>query len=214
MYLPLVVLSVFALGVGWTVPGIGLSVTNLLEQARPAGEIGSGVVWSSLHYPNEHASHATAIHIAATLAAFGTAAAGFLLATVFYGWRFLNPADVKQQFSAVYKFLWNKWYFDELYDFLFVRPTRFVAGRVADFDKKVIDVVIDKTAAGVINLSKLDDMIDRYFVDGLVNLVGNWTYAVGRSLKAVQTGRLRQYVMLIVLGTVVLTMLMQMAFAG
>jgi len=214
MYLPLVVLAVFALGVGWTVPGTYLSVTNLLEQARPAGEIGSGVVWAGLHYPNEHASHASAIHIAATLAAFGTAAAGFLLATVFYGWRFLDPADVKRQFSAIYTFLWNKWYFDELYDFLFVRPTRFVAGRVAAFDKQVIDVCIDKLAVGVLNVSRLDDLIDRYLVDGLVNLVGNWTYTIGRSLRAVQTGRLRQYVMLIVLGTVVLTMLMQMAFAG
>ena len=27
-------------------------------------------------------------------------------------------------FPGVYKFLLNKWYFDELYDFIFVRPTK------------------------------------------------------------------------------------------
>jgi NADH-quinone oxidoreductase subunit L len=167
-----------------------------------------------LHYPNEHDSHAPAIHVAATLVAFGTALTGFLLATIFYGWGHLSPHDVRRQFAPLYNLFWNKWYFDELYDFLFIRPTHFVASLVSKFDKQVIDVAIDKSAAGVRGLSQLDDLIDRTFVDGLVNLVGNWTYAAGRSLKAVQTGRLRQYVMFIVLGTVVLTMIMQMAFAG
>lgn len=214
MYLPLVVLSVFAIGVGWTIPGIGLSINNLLEQARPAGEIGTGVLWTGLSYPNEHDSHAPAIHVAATLAAFGTAAAGFLLAMVFYGLRKLDPADVKQQFAPIYTLLWNKWYFDELYNFIFVRPTHFIGGLVAKFDKQVIDVLIDKIAGCVRGLSKIDDAIDRNFVDGLVNLIGNWTYSAGRSLKTVQTGRLRQYVVLIVVGVVALTMIMQMAFAG
>ena len=128
---------------------------------------------------------------------------------------FLRPVgDVRRQFAPIYSMFWNKWYFDELYDFLFVRPTHFLASLVAKFDKQVIDVVIDKSAAGVRSLSNLDDFIDRTFVDGLVNLVGHWVYAAGRSLKAVQTGRIRQYVMLIVLGTVVLTMIMQMAFAS
>jgi proton-translocating NADH-quinone oxidoreductase chain L len=214
MYVPLVILSVFAIGVGWTLPGTGLSVTNLLEQARPAGEIGSGVLWTGLHYPNEHDSHAPAIHVAATLTAFGTAAAGFLLATVFYGWRKLDAADVRRQFSPIYNFLWNKWYFDELYQFIFIRPTHFVAGLIAKFDKQVIDVAIDKAAAGVRCVSRLDDAIDRNLVDGLVNLIAQWTYSIGRSLKAVQTGRIRQYVMLIVVGVVALTMIMQIAFAA
>ena len=33
-----------------------------------------------------------------------------------------RPARFVEQFPAVYSFVSNKWYFDELYDFLFVRP--------------------------------------------------------------------------------------------
>jgi NADH-quinone oxidoreductase subunit L len=33
------------------------------------------------------------------------------------------PAKVASSFRPVYLFLLNKWYFDELYDFLFVRPS-------------------------------------------------------------------------------------------
>ena len=36
---PLVLLAVFAIGVGWSLPIRNLSVTNLLEQARPVGTL-------------------------------------------------------------------------------------------------------------------------------------------------------------------------------
>jgi proton-translocating NADH-quinone oxidoreductase chain L len=214
MYVPLVVLSVFAIGVGWHLPFVDLSLNNLLEQARPAGALGTGVLMPDLVYPDEHASHETSIHITATLAAFSTAFAGFMLATVFYGWRKLDAAEVRKQFSPIYGFLIHKWWFDELYDFLFVRPVHFVSGLVSKFDKNIIDVFINKLAAGTKAIAKVDDLIDRNIVDGFVNVVGNWTYSTGRSLKAVQTGKLRHYVMFIVIGTVALTVVMQWAFAA
>jgi NADH-quinone oxidoreductase subunit L len=39
------------------------------------------------------------------------------------------PKRLADAFPAVYRFLLNKWYFDELYDFLFVRPA-FAIGRL------------------------------------------------------------------------------------
>ena len=48
----------------------------------------------------------------------------------------------------------------------------------------------------------LDDLIDRLFVDGLVNATAGWIHSAGLRLRGVQSGRLRQYVMLIVVGTV------------
>ncbi len=33
-----------------------------------------------------------------------------------------SPAASSRTFPGVYRFVFNKWYFDELYDFLFVRP--------------------------------------------------------------------------------------------
>jgi NADH-quinone oxidoreductase subunit L len=50
------------------------------------------------------------------------------------------PARTAKTFYALYLFLLNKWYFDELYDFLFVRPAM-ALGRILwkDGDGKVID---------------------------------------------------------------------------
>jgi NADH-quinone oxidoreductase subunit L len=133
--------------------------------------------------------------------------AGFTLAVVFYGARKADPDEVRRFFSPVYKLFVNKWYFDELYQALFVQPALFISRRVADLDRKVIDRIIDGAAIGVTKLAMLDDLIDRYGVDWAVNAVGRWTYSAGYSLKQVQTGKLRQYVTFIVIGTVVIFVL-------
>ncbi|HKM65438.1 MAG TPA: NADH-quinone oxidoreductase subunit L [Acidisphaera sp.] len=49
--------------------------------------------------------------------------AGIAMAYVFYMFRPGIPVRLAQQFRPIYLFLLNKWYFDELYDRIFVRPT-------------------------------------------------------------------------------------------
>jgi NADH-quinone oxidoreductase subunit L len=148
------------------------------------------------------------VHVTASWVAFFTALAGFLLATVFYAWKLLNPDEVKQQFIRLYTFLWHKWYFDELYNAFIVQPVLFIARRVADFDRQVIDRFVDGCALAVRGISTLDDKIDRLFVDGAVNWLASVTFSIGLSMRRVQTGKLRQYVMFIVVGVVALFILM------
>ena len=50
--------------------------------------------------------------------------AGFLVAYQFYIRDPAAPVRLAQQHHVLYRFLLNKWYFDELYDFLFVRPAK------------------------------------------------------------------------------------------
>lgn len=203
MYVPLVILACFAFGIGWPMWGL----TNLLEQARPAGTLetaNGAVLWKGMIHPAEHLSHMGDAHVTASWVAFLTALAGFLLATVFYAWRFLNAEEVKQQFKPLYTFLWHKWYFDELYNYLFVQPVLFISRCIADFDRQVIDRIVDGCAYAVRSVSTIDDMIDRLFVDGLVNWMARAIHSAGLSLRRVQTGRLRQYVMFVVVGTVAL----------
>ena len=47
---------------------------------------------------------------------------GFAIAYYYYVMRPDLPPQLAAQGGALYRFLYNKWYFDELYDFLFVRP--------------------------------------------------------------------------------------------
>ena len=49
-----------------------------------------------------------------------------------------------------------------------------------------------------------DRLADRTLIDGTVDLLARWTYATGLSLRRIQTGRLRQYVLFIVLFAIVI----------
>jgi NADH-quinone oxidoreductase subunit L len=67
-------------------------------------------------------------------------AAGFALAYLFYIRDTRRPAALAEQHPFLYRFLLNKWYFDELYDAIFVRP----AMRLGRFlwrtgDQRIID---------------------------------------------------------------------------
>ena len=87
-------------------------------------------------------------------AAFAVALVGFVLATLFYGVRKWNPDDVRRAFAPMYRFLVHKWWFDELYAFLFVRPVLRISGWVAAIDKKGIDWLADNAARSVDWLSR------------------------------------------------------------
>jgi len=51
-------------------------------------------------------------------------ALGFVVSYVFYIRRPYIPVELARQHQMLYQFLLNKWYFDELYDLVFVRPTK------------------------------------------------------------------------------------------
>ena len=51
------------------------------------------------------------------------------------------PARAAEQLGPIYRFLYNKWYFDELYNFLFVRPA-FWFGRL--FWKRGDEGIVDR----------------------------------------------------------------------
>ena len=51
---------------------------------------------------------------------------GFVIAWHFYIRRPDIPAELARQHDFLYRFLLNKWYFDELYDLIFVRPAKWI----------------------------------------------------------------------------------------
>ena len=135
---------------------------------------------------------------------------GFVLATAFYGLRKLDPEDVRRTFRPHLLAACPQMVVRRVVCFAFVRPVLRISGWVAAMDKKGIDWLADNSARAVEALARLDDWIDRIFVDALVNLIARWTYALGLRLRTIQTGNIRQYVMWIAVGTVGLFVLMSL----
>ena len=101
---------------------------------------------------------------------------GFLVAYLFYIRRPDLPVALARDQKVLYEFLLNKWYFDEIYDFLFVRPALWL-GRL-----------FWKGGDGFI--------IDGFGPDG----VSAWVLDVTRNVVRLQTGYLYHYAFAMLIG--------------
>jgi NADH-quinone oxidoreductase subunit L len=122
------------------------------------------------------------------------------LGGLFFGWlayrNVKSPADDKLQIGV----LKNKWYFDEIYNFLFIKPAYWFAETFVSkwMDKGVIDGILHTfgkvtTFLGSFIRNYFDvPVVNRFFGDGSADVV----YWTGKNLRPIQTGRIQQYLML------------------
>jgi NADH-quinone oxidoreductase subunit L len=77
--------------------------------------------------------------------------AGFIMAMWFYIWNPTLPGRLAANQQPLYQFLKNKWYFDEIYDVIFVAPAKAI-GRFLwkRGDGNVIDGTLNGVAMGII----------------------------------------------------------------
>jgi len=80
-----------------------------------------------------------------------TGVLGLAIAYYFYMVNPAMPARLAAQFAPIYRFLLNKWYFDELYDFLFVRTANLLA---REFWKVGDERIIDGVPNGLASLAE------------------------------------------------------------
>lgn len=210
MTIPLLVLSLFAAFVA--AAGEEGNLFRMLTASEPAGVAGglSAGDWASINLPSHEAIHKQ--HATAGAYALIMAVMGMIGAYVFYGARWLDPGEVRRQFAALHTFLVEKWWFDELYDVMFVRPAHIVAKWCTAIDRNVFDGFLHFMARGAVVVSQWDRIFDEQIIDGFVNRLADATFSTGRVFSILQTGRLRQYVTFIVVGVVGIWVLVQMCW--
>jgi NADH-quinone oxidoreductase subunit L len=233
MTVPLIVLAVCSMAVAWGTPIYDAKKSALEHQIHHAqhpsiladfGHITKepyNEIWpSELAAPDKVnvRHHADRLHDVAGYLALLMVAIGLIFSSLLYYNRALDPAEAKGQVPRLHAFLWHKWYFDELYSAVVVRPALVVAACFRAFDLVVIDGIIHGVARFTVRLSRWDGVFDNYVVDGLVNLVGNVFLSVGAWLRGFQTGYLRNYILFLVLAAIgiflVLSYFVTMASAG
>ena len=182
MTLPLVILAIGAVFAGFVgLPGVlgGSQFANWLEPVIHAHE-------------EAHASGALEWGLMAV--SVSVASLGVFLAYLMYRRESLSPAIFADLAGGLfYRLFDRKWYFDEIYQVVFVNGTLLIARFGSLFDQYIIDGIVNGAAALTRFVSWLNGLFDQYIIDGMVNLIANVTFGIGNKLRRVQTGNINSY---------------------
>ncbi len=181
MWIPLVLLAAGSIVAGYVwMPGF-LGGSQILPK------------WLASSVVTAHAEGAESLEIGLVLASVGIALIGILLAGIFYVARPELPGRLAAGWSRVYRTLLNKYWVDELYERLFVRGTKRLAALAFWFDSRIVDGIVNGAGWTLRLIVFIGGTLDNLVVDGLVNLVGNGTFALGRGVRKIQTGQIQFY---------------------
>jgi NADH-quinone oxidoreductase subunit L len=139
-------------------------------------------------------------------------AAGWILADLMYRSGKLSAQRISEFLGGVpYRLSFDKYYVDEAYDLMVVRPYMIATRVAAWFDLHIIDGLVNLAAVITVFGSWLSGLFDNYVVDGLVNLAANATLAAGGRLRRLQTGSINGYLYGL-LAAVMVILLLQAVF--
>jgi NADH-quinone oxidoreductase subunit L len=163
MTIPLIVLAVLAIFAGFVnTPIFGYGLETFLTEGLNVGQQAHGETWLIFY-------------------SIVVAGLGILLAYLIYFKGTISESFFPNKFSGVHKLLLNKYYVDELYAVVFVRP--------------------------VVNVGKFLWAIDRFIIDGMVNVVGYVAKGTGYVISRRHTGQLQTYGLVSVVGGIAVMVL-------
>ena len=180
MTLPLIPLAIGAIFAGWV--GYDMFVGH-----NYTAFWGDSIFILPQHQAMEAAHH---VPTWVKLLPIGLAASGVFLAYICYRLKPELPGKIAGQFASLHRFFFNKWFFDELYDKIFVAPAvKIGKGLWLRGDKGTID----------------------YFgPDGMSAMV----HRISRSLVQIQTGYVYHYAFAMMIGVVILVSWYFSGFGG
>ncbi|MBH0204403.1 MAG: NADH-quinone oxidoreductase subunit L [Nitrospira sp.] len=119
-------------------------------------------------------------------------------------------ADVwAEKFSGVYRTLLNKYYVDELYDFIIVEPIKRLGELLDWFDRTVVDGLVRGVGQLADWGSAGSTWIEKYIVYAGLNVIGYGNHLAAREGRKIQSGMVHHYVALIVAGLFLLALVVQ-----
>jgi NADH-quinone oxidoreductase subunit L len=129
---------------------------------------------------------------------------GIGLAWYFYLRRPAIPETLAQKSGGLYRLIYNKYYVDQIYDAMFVNRSKDLGTTLGAFDRGVIDGLFVNGAGWVTRATSSVSMVwDKWIIDGLVNLAARIVWIFSYPVRMIQSGRVSNYALLIVLGVLV-----------
>jgi len=205
MLVPLGILAMFSVFVFYVFPSINPFSSHGWFEAlviKPGSVAGERAAEMAENF--EHALHGA--HLPAMITSLVVASIGILLAYLFYLRKSLSADRWAKKLQPLYKLSFNKYYMDEIYDSGIVQPFLRACKSLAIFDMDWYDkIIIDGFAYVTRAISRVSRWVDDKIVDGLiVNGIGKIVLFTGSLVRIFQTGRLQQYLMMMLFGIIII----------
>jgi len=151
--------------------------------------------FSSFVYHGEHMEHHPSyiLMVVSTIVALS----GIGLAYLIYYKKKISADALAEKFGFLYKLSYNKFYFDEIYDALIIKPLLGFTKVMWWFDGNIIDGLVNLTAWFTIKWADVKMWFDKWIIDGTVNGLGYICMAGAWILKYIQTGTVQFYTLII-----------------
>jgi len=172
MTIPLIILAAGAIGVGWVgIPEVLGGGAQFAEFLKPV-----------VGHPEFHGTHAQEFGIMGLSTTI--ALSGLVIAAILYLVKTGIPVRLAKNFSFIYRVLFNKYYVDELYSYILIRPTLWIAN------------------------SFIGAFTDAKIIEGIVNGVPKSIGRFAGVLRKVQTGITQHYAIIMAAGVFIMIVLM------
>jgi len=184
---PLMFLAVLSVVAGWVgLPWLSHGFSSFVYHGEP-----------------HHAKPEYILMLASTV----VAVSGIGLAWLMYYRGTVSPQAMGARFKPLYTLLYHKYYVDELYDAVIIKPVHALTRLLWKFDSGIIDGLVNLNADSTVRLADIKNWIDVHIVDGLVNGLGLVTGAASSALRLMQSGRLAHYLLAVLFGLIMIGLL-------
>lgn len=226
MQAPLILLAVFAFGAGFVgvptdFPIFGAIFSpeynyfhHLVVYALPYMENGGYEVF--------HVD-APAFNWIPVLTSVAVALGGLWLGWVMYARKPLEAGEddplIKILGEPIYTALQSRYYMDDLYDLILVRPSQwFAKGVISLLDKGIIDTILHTLGAVFAFIGDFIKMMNAWLIDGVGDGIPKGIYDFGGWMRGAQNGRIQFYLLIVLVAVLVIGVLFAISagvvFAG
>ena len=195
---PLSILAFGSVAAGW----LGTpQLWNLPEAFRSFESWLAPVFESPLVKAAGEAGHDTSMEWTLMGASVLVAVIGIYVARVLYHQKPEIPDRIEARFQPLHTVLYNKWYVDEIYDFLFVDGLCKGGGlALGSFDRNVVDGGVNGAGWLTRFTATLSMWWDTWIVDGAVRFTSFCVKMLSYPVCILETGRLQTYAFFVVVG--------------
>ncbi len=161
-------------------------------------------------------THEPSVGVVLTLMGVATAIAlaGWGLAHYLYCARPGTADAWAARMPVAYGTLLNKYYVDEIYDALFVEPTKRLGLLLDWFDRTVIDGTVRWVGRLTETGSAVSTWFEKHVIYGVLNVIGYANHLAARSWRRLQSGMVHHYAAIIVAGLFILVHLLLLWWTG